>query len=428
VRDATYRMCWSPSAARPRLARRGHHRGVGRRIGHRARQGLAPRTEPALRRDPDHLFGLGAHHPYGITTSGNKITGRDPRVRPDAVIYDVELTLDMPKKLTVTSLMNSLAHPISTLGTGSLAGEAREQAFGAVVTLYAAMEMLLHAPENARARAGALEGSGLAAQAIESGTLGLHHKLAHLLGGRFDLDHGGLHSVLLPHSVHRLREEAPELLGELGRRLHVRDLEGDLFDFLVRARAAVSLKDLGLSFDDFRGFLETAPELPRGLLGAAFHGRRPSADTRFEDWGLPEPVSVRGPLLQSARRVVVAVHDRGGTADGILARAVELVGDDPTVCVIAPQAQNHAWPKAARTQVSAVLRGTVDKSKADRVVLFGFAEGAGLALDLVMQRPEPLAALVGLSGAATEIPTRCRRARLSRRCPSFWAQATATRA
>src|SRR6185436_6295486 len=73
---------------------------------------------------------------YRITTGGNKITGRDPRVRPDAVIHDVELTPDMPKKLTVTSLMNSLAHPISTLGTGSLAGEAREQAFAAIVTLY----------------------------------------------------------------------------------------------------------------------------------------------------------------------------------------------------------------------------------------------------------------------------------------------------
>src|SRR5262249_44366812 len=33
---------------------------------------------------------------YGITTGNNKTTGRDPKVRPDAVIVDVELTLGMP--------------------------------------------------------------------------------------------------------------------------------------------------------------------------------------------------------------------------------------------------------------------------------------------------------------------------------------------
>ena len=48
---------------------------------------------------------------WGTTHDGVKTTGRDPRVRPDVVIHDVDLTVEMPKPLTVTSLMNALAHP-----------------------------------------------------------------------------------------------------------------------------------------------------------------------------------------------------------------------------------------------------------------------------------------------------------------------------
>src|SRR4029079_7289918 len=116
------------------------------------------------------------------------------------------------------------------------------------------------------------------------------------------------------------------------------------FDFLVRAGAGVSLRALGVSWEDFGALLrESGGELPRDLLSAAFHGRRPSADTRLEDWGLPEPVSVCGPDLANARRVVVALHGRGATADGILNRALEIGGNDPSMAVVAPQAPNNVW-------------------------------------------------------------------------------------
>jgi homogentisate 1,2-dioxygenase len=357
---------------------------------------------------------------YGITAGHSKTTGRNPRVRPDTVIHDVELTLGMPKALTMTSLMNALAHPIGALGTGSLTGPARAQALDAIGILYAAIEALVRAPDDRRARAGALRGAALAAGSLEAGTPGLHHKLAHRLGGRFDLDHSGLHSVLLPHSIHRLRAEAPDIVAEIAHGLRVPDLEAGLFDFLVRAGAGVSLRALGVTFEGLRTLLAEAAssDLPADLLRAAFHGRRPSASTRFEDWGLPELVSVSGPRLEDARRVVVCVHGRGAAADGILGRAIEMVGNDPTVCVVAPQAADNVWYSAKYTspraeigpqlvsaleQVATVLRSAIAGSARDRVVLFGFSQGACLAIELLLRestvqggRP---AALVALSGA-----------------------------
>jgi homogentisate 1,2-dioxygenase len=303
---------------------------------------------------------------FGITSGGNKTTGRDPRVRPDAIVYDVELTLDMPRALTATSLMNALAHPVGTLATESLAGEGREQALRAIEMVYGALEALVQAPRDRRARALALRGAGLAAEALEAGTPGLHHKLAHRLGGRFDLDHAGLHAVLLPHSLRHLRDQTPALLAEIDGRLRVPDLEGALFDLLVRAGAPASLRALGVPVEAFAELVAGEGEQPVGeLLAAAFRGRRPSRATWLEDWGLPQPVSVRGPRLEEARRVVVALHGRGGTADRALRQAVEIAADDATVAVVAPQADGD---ELTAGEAEAVLSRAIGRAGAERVV------------------------------------------------------------
>jgi homogentisate 1,2-dioxygenase len=321
---------------------------------------------------------------FGITSGGNKTTGRDPKVRPDAIVYDVELTLDMPRTLTVTSLMNALAHPVGTLATGSLAGERREQALRAIEMVYAALEALVQAPRDRRARALALRAAGLAAEALEAGTPGLHHKLAHRLGGRFDLDHAGLHAVLLPHSLRRLRDETPALLAEIDGLLRVPDPEGALFDLLIRAGAPASLRALGVAVEAFRELAagEGEPAV-RELLAAVFRGRRPSRATRLEDWGLPQPVSVRGPRLEEARRVVVALHGSGGTADGALRQAVEIAADDPTVAVVAPQADGD---ELAPAEAEAILARARERAGAERVV--HWEEHARVVRDRIAARVE----------------------------------------
>ena len=52
---------------------------------------------------------------WGITESGLKKTGRDPRVLPKTVLYDPTLTVTMPPMLSATSGMNSIAHCVEAL-------------------------------------------------------------------------------------------------------------------------------------------------------------------------------------------------------------------------------------------------------------------------------------------------------------------------
>jgi len=210
---------------------------------------------------------------WGTTSDGQKTTGRDPRVRPDVVIYDVALTLDMPLGLTITSLLNALAHPISVLGAGTLSEEGRPQALDAAALVYEAVVALARDPADGAARARAQRGAGVAAQALDRGKPGLHHTLAHLLGGRFDLDHSGLHSILLPHTLRRLRDDAPEVHAAITRRLGTAAPEARLMELLGRAGAATSLRALGVPPEGLRALLDADRSLPAALLLAAFEGR-----------------------------------------------------------------------------------------------------------------------------------------------------------
>lgn len=349
---------------------------------------------------------------FGVTDAGRKRTGRDPKVRPDVVLRDASLLRDMPVRLTVSSLLNALAHPLATLEASSAGLAPRVEQ--AVRLLFEALEVLLVDPTSLEGRQRAFAASELGALAIESGVPGTHHALVHSLGGALDLDHSLLHSVLLPHSVGALRTSHPAPLTELEHAVDLVDLEGMLFDLLARAKLPTALADLPVSFERLAALSEGLTPERRALLRDAFYGRRPSSRTRRAAWGVEETVSVAGPELSQARRVVLCFHGRGSNADAVLRAAREIAGDDPELTFVAPQAPQSRWyagrhheprhslePALARALATAktVAARILEAVPAERLVLFGFSQGACLALELGVELGVRLGALVALSGA-----------------------------
>jgi maleylacetate reductase len=209
---------------------------------------------------------------YGTTKDGAKRTARDPRVVPDVALYDVELTVDMPLALSVTSLMNALAHPVSALSTGKLDAPATERALEAAASVYSALAPLVADARSISGRTAAIEGTVRAGMVLRSSPVGLHHEMAHALGGRFDLDHASLHSVLLPHSIAWLGHTAPERLAMLRERLGEQALPGSLLHFLQRSAAPTSLAALGVTRAGLDALCVEKPNLPRELLESAWAG------------------------------------------------------------------------------------------------------------------------------------------------------------
>jgi maleylacetate reductase len=199
---------------------------------------------------------------WGMTEDGRKTTGRDPSVAPRLVVYDPELTYDLPPAVTAASGMNAVAHcveafwgPSATPVTDSAAGEGLRR-------LATGIRASLRDPHDPAARSTALVGAWLAGEAFAAGGA-LHHKLCHVLGGMFDLPHAELHAALLPYTAAFLLPAAPEA----GRRIAEALGGGDPAEAIGALARDVgtprSLAALGLTEDDaVRAAAVAAPELP----------------------------------------------------------------------------------------------------------------------------------------------------------------------
>jgi alcohol dehydrogenase class IV len=153
----------------------------------------------------------------GETENGVKTSRRDPALAPRTVVYDPELTLSMPARLTLTSAMNALAHTVEALWASDATAASDAVATEAAHRLLDALPGVLAEQSNVASRTRLQEASWLAGLALGQTTMGLHHQLAHVLGGAYDLPHAELHTVLLPHVMTYNLPAAPEAAARLAR-------------------------------------------------------------------------------------------------------------------------------------------------------------------------------------------------------------------
>ncbi|MCK9909044.1 maleylacetate reductase [Microbacteriaceae bacterium K1510] len=182
----------------------------------------------------------------GETENGLKTTQRTPKVQPEVAIYDVDLTLTLPVKLSATSGMNAIAHAVEALyaeDCNPIISVMAEQAIGA---LGRALPVIVSNPQDKPARSQALYGAWLCGMCLGSVGMALHHKLCHVLGGSFDLPHAETHTVVLPHAFAFNATAAPEAEQVVRRTLGGTDGARALFDLAVALKAPTSLRSLGM--------------------------------------------------------------------------------------------------------------------------------------------------------------------------------------
>ncbi|GHE65851.1 maleylacetate reductase [Streptomyces capitiformicae] len=225
---------------------------------------------------------------WGLTEHGVKRTGRDPSVLPRSVVYDPDLTLSLPVALSVTSGINGVAHAAEALyapdGTPLVSLMAEE----GVRAMAGVLPTLADDPEDLDARGRALYGAWLCGAALGATTMGLHHKLCHVLGGTFGLPHAETHTVVLPYALAFNAPAAPEAIEALGRALDTDDAPYALWELSGRLGAPRSLAELGLKEGDlalaaaqttgqaYANPRDVTVEGVLGVLKSAYEGDRPS--------------------------------------------------------------------------------------------------------------------------------------------------------
>lgn len=226
---------------------------------------------------------------WGLTADGEKTTGRDPVVLPRTVIYDPELTVDLPRATSAASGINALAHSVEALYAPDLTPVVALMAEESARSLASALPAVVDDPTNIDARSLALRGSWLAGACLGATTMALHHKLCHVLGGMFELPHAETHTVVLPHVAAFNLRAAPGAADALKRALCTDDPARALSELNRSLDNAPSLESLGLEYGDlgpaadavlarpYRNPRPVVREAVLAILDAAWRGVLPSA-------------------------------------------------------------------------------------------------------------------------------------------------------
>ncbi len=224
---------------------------------------------------------------WGITEGGLKKTGKDARVLPKVVIYDPNLTMSLPSKLSATSGMNAIAHAIEALYAQDANPIMSLIAEEGVRGLAQGLPIVVKDLSNAEARANCLYGAWLCGTALGSVGMALHHKLCHTLGGTWNLPHAETHTIVLPHATAYNAHAAPDAMRRAARALGCANAAQGLFDLAKSLGAPVALKDLGMKVSELDRAADLATQSPywnprpierngiRKLLDDAYFGRRP---------------------------------------------------------------------------------------------------------------------------------------------------------
>ncbi|MBZ9653456.1 maleylacetate reductase [Phyllobacterium lublinensis] len=225
----------------------------------------------------------------GETSNGKKVTQSSPRVLPETVLYDVDLTMTLPTKLSGTSGINAIAHAVEALYAKDRNPVVSLMALAAIKLLAKSLPLIAENPLHGEARADALQGAWLSGICLGSVGMALHHKLCHTLGGTFNLPHAETHAVILPHALAYNAAAVPDVMSSLGEALGTNNVPLFFYELAGRIGADRSLHSLGMDESGVSVAVDEAFANPywnprplermeiEALLCRAFNGESPLA-------------------------------------------------------------------------------------------------------------------------------------------------------
>ena len=183
---------------------------------------------------------------YGLTGGRHKQTGKDAHVLPRVVVYDPELTVALPARVTGPSAFNALAHSVEALYAPGHNPVTSALALEGVRAIHRSLPAVMATPTDLAARSELLFGAYLSGGALGATAAAMHHKICHVLGGLFDLVHADTHSVILPHAVAFLGPALPHEMDRLAEALGVPggDPAAALWDLARASSVPTALADL----------------------------------------------------------------------------------------------------------------------------------------------------------------------------------------
>jgi len=190
---------------------------------------------------------------FGMTDERTRTKGGGggPTSAPIAVASDPLLTLSTPVRVSAETGMNALAHCVEAAYSPRRTPEAEAIALAGARRLASALPAVVDDPDDVEARTDALAGAALAGRCMQNSSMGVHHGLAQLVGGRTGIPHGLANAVILPHAMRFNADVAPDEMMLIGEALGDPDDASSAVARLVERLGLPSrLRDCGVDEED----------------------------------------------------------------------------------------------------------------------------------------------------------------------------------
>jgi maleylacetate reductase len=203
-----------------------------------------------------------------------KDAGFDARV--EGIVYEPELTLEMPPDVTAGTALNALTHCAEALYVPDRNEESDEHALQGATLIARHLPAVLADGHDLEARKGLLEGSMHGGAALRVG-MGLGHAMAQSLGGRYGVPHGAMNAICLPPVLRFNAEVAGDAIARLAQAMGTDDAAAHT-ERLAALKLDTRLRDYDVPRDDLAELSAATAE-----RGAAKANPRPASPEEIEE-------------------------------------------------------------------------------------------------------------------------------------------------
>ncbi len=174
-----------------------------------------------------------------------------PTITPLAAVYDPLLTVGTPPRVSAETGMNCVAHGVEVAYSPTRTPEAEALGLACIAAGADALPRVVDDPGDVDARTDMLAAAALGGRALQNASMGVHHGLSQLLGGRTGMPHGLANAVVLPHAIRFNLPAVPDELRRVGAALgDAADPAGAAARLVERLGLPTRLRDCGVDDED----------------------------------------------------------------------------------------------------------------------------------------------------------------------------------
>jgi maleylacetate reductase len=198
---------------------------------------------------------------FGVRDPERRMRGGGGGSQLAGIVYEPELTLDLPREVSGGTALNALAHSAEALYHPARNAESDRNAAQGAELIAGSLPAVLEDCSNLGPRTTLLRGAAHAGEALGQSGLCLGHAMAQALGGTYGLPHGALNAVCLPAALRFNEPVVPNSLETLAKAMGTDDAAGKV-EQLAKLGGFERLRDFGVPEEELPEVAEATAARP----------------------------------------------------------------------------------------------------------------------------------------------------------------------